>query len=139
MCCSCTGGKICEHCRAESCRCWQNPPATFPTGKDNLCFTDRVSECFSSLFQVWETLFIPSNPSHLLSRLNNLTCSVLFMRSGNCPCYCFFGFFNLSLFEYMFIQMRSCKVGGEGGTLFSVCQITFIEWCNGATCYFSNP
>lgn len=43
VCCSCTGGKICEHRRAQSCRCWQNPPATFQTGKEHLCCTSGVS------------------------------------------------------------------------------------------------
>lgn len=59
VCCGCTGGKICEHCRAESCRCWQNPPATFQTGKDHLCCISGVS------IQNRRVLLISSNPSYL--------------------------------------------------------------------------
>ena len=100
MCCSCTGGKIREHCRAESRRCWQNPPATFQTGKDHLCFTGEVSKYFCSPFRIWETLLIPPTPSHLLSRLKNLIYSVLCVENVTCLCCHFFEPFPVLVYAY---------------------------------------
>lgn len=136
MCCSCTGGKICEHCRAESCRCWQNPPATLQAGKDYLCFTGGVSKCLSRPFRIWDTLLIPSNPSHLLSRLNNFICFVLYMGNCNCSCCHFFEAFPVLVYAY------SDEEPARGAQFFSMGQMTFIQWCNGDTCfvcYLSNP